>query len=75
MFRESSPRVALGDHVCRANKQPLTFQTWERILDICSFSENLNRKLFGPRTAKEKGFAKKQALVKAAFTVWLFWIF
>jgi hypothetical protein len=33
---------------------------------------NLNRKILGPRTAKENGMAKNQAFVKAALTDWLF---
>ena len=52
-------------------RKPLTFHTLLSILVACSFLVNLNRNKFG-RTAKEKGVAKNQALVKAAFTDWLF---
>jgi hypothetical protein len=61
--------VAVGDQVWIASKNPFTFQTLLKILEICSFSVNLNRKTFGPKTAKEKGLAKNQALVKAEFTI------
>jgi hypothetical protein len=53
-------------------RKPLTFHTFFRILVACSFLENLNTNKFGPSTAKEKGVEKNQALVKVAFTDWLF---
>ena len=73
--RERSLKVAEGCQVWIASKKPFTFQTLLHILAIWSLSVNLNRKRLGPKTAKEKGFAKNQALAKAALTVWLFWVF
>jgi hypothetical protein len=49
-------------------RTPLTFHTFFRILDACSFLVNLNRNRIGPSTTKEKGVVKNQAFVKAAFT-------
>jgi hypothetical protein len=64
--------VAVGDQTCKAIKKPFTFQVWLRILVMCSFLENLKRKVFGPRTAKENGLAKNYALIRLAFIDWLF---
>ena len=46
-------------------RKPLTFHTFFRILEACSFLVNLNRNRLGPITAKEKGVAKNQAFVMA----------
>jgi hypothetical protein len=53
-------------------KEPLTFQvTCFWILVWCSGLDSLNRNLYGPKTAKEKGIANSQSFVRVAKIDWL----
>ena len=75
-FRVSSPIMVERDHFWKTNREPFTFHVVSlKILAICSCLVNLRRNLFGPITAKEKGTAKSQALMKATFTNWLLWVY
>jgi hypothetical protein len=71
-FIKSSFKMPLLEMI----RKPLTFQvTCFRILVECYGLESLNRNLLGPNTAKEKGTANSHALVRAANTDWLLWVF